>query len=189
MKGKIKHHLGPALFLLVILLSPAIFYFGYTSSSKVGTLSPKAQIKPTRTIVTSNTPYPTPDPVQFKQDVRELINQHRISKGLKPLRDHILLDKSAELKLQHMAQNYYWTHTSPDGIEPWFFIKEAGYKYKFAGENLGRFYTTPESLVEAWLNSPGHRKNIEDRRYTEDGMAIEFSGYIVQSIVHHFGAP
>ena len=87
-------------------------------------------------------------------------NQTRQSLGLAPLVVNEKLNQAAQLKAENMVQNNYFDHTSPPGVTPWFWFKQAGYSYKYAGENLARDFTNPNSAVEAWMNSSTHRENI-----------------------------
>jgi len=102
----------------------------------------------------------------------ELTNQKRAAAGLSPLKLNSLLSEAARRKAADMFAFNYWAHNSPSGRNPWSFFKEVGYKYLYAGENLARDFRDPESVVEAWMNSPSHRENIMNSKYQEIGVAV-----------------
>jgi hypothetical protein len=105
-------------------------------------------------------------------DVIQLLNQSRASNGLDALRENYLLDQAARAKADDMIANDYFAHTSPKGIDPWYWFRKAGYDYKFAGENLAVNFTNAIDQHKAWMNSPTHRKNILNDNYNEVGVAV-----------------
>lgn len=120
-------------------------------------------------------------------------NQQREAQGLAPLHDNMLLRKAAENKLADMFKQQYFEHKSPDGRMPSDLAKTVGYEYVLVGENLalGNF-KDDKTLVEAWMNSPGHRANILNKKYQEIGTAAGkgmFEGKEVWLAVQEFGAP
>jgi uncharacterized protein YkwD len=72
---------------------------------------------------------------------------------------------------QDMATNNYFSHTGQDGRSFSQRITAAGYSWTAAGENIAAGQTTPEQVVNAWLQSPGHCENIMNGSYTEAGVA------------------
>ena len=102
----------------------------------------------------------------------ELTNQKRTELGLAPVKENALLSEAARRKAGDMFAFNYWAHTSPSGRDPWSFFKEVGYKYVYAGENLARDFRDPESVVNAWMNSPSHRENVVNGKYQEIGVAV-----------------
>ncbi len=104
-----------------------------------------------------------------------------------------LLNLSAEMKVEDMFQNQYFAHISPDGVGPSGISEKAGYKYIIVGENLalGNFLDD-QVLVQAWMDSPGHRENILRDQYTEIGVAVKkgtYQGKNVWMAVQFFGRP
>src|SRR5512141_2060134 len=77
---------------------------------------------------------------EFKYRSVELVNVERERKGLPALKRNALLDKSAQMKADDMAERHYWAHEGPNGELPWGFFDKVGYEYSFAGENLARDY-------------------------------------------------
>ena len=92
-----------------------------------------------------------------------------------------------------MFRQQYFEHESPDGKHPADVIKATGYDYLVVGENLALGnYENDQVLVEAWMNSPGHRANILDGKFEEIGVAVGkgmFEGKEVWLAVQEFGTP
>ena len=113
--------------------------------------------------------------------------------NLKPLKENSKLDAAAELKLQDMFKQQYFEHINPQGIGPGDLARQVRYSYLSEGENLalGNF-TDDKALLEAWMNSPGHRANILNTKYSEIGVAVgkgTYEGKTVWLAVQEFGRP
>jgi len=123
-------------------------------------------------------------------EVFRLTNQKRQEAGLPPLKlDHVL-SQAAKNKGEDMLAKDYWAHVSPDGVEPWKFFLDAGYKYRYAGENLARDFSNAASAVDAWMASPSHRENMLSPKYEEIGIAVvegDLAGVDTTLIVQFFG--
>jgi hypothetical protein len=122
----------------------------------------------------------------------ELTNKERISLGLQPLTENPKLAEAANLKANDMLTKDYFAHESPQGINPWYWFKLAGYNYKFAGENLAIGFIDSEEVIDGWLNSPSHRKNLLSPNYSEIGIAAvkgDFEGNETVAVVQLFGNP
>lgn len=103
-----------------------------------------------------------------------------------------VLVEAATLKAEDMAENGYFAHTSPDGVTPWYWFKEVGYDYTYAGENLAVNFSDSEKLHQAWLDSLSHRENIINSNFTEIGIATakgEYKGKEAVFVVQLFGRP
>lgn len=120
-------------------------------------------------------------------------NIERQKAGLKPLVKNVNLNKSADKKVDDMFANQYFEHTSPDGKTAADLVKSVGYKFQIVGENLALgIFNTDKALVQAWMNSPTHRDNILNPKYTEMGAAVGISDYKGQKqwmAVQHFAKP
>lgn len=130
---------------------------------------------------------------QTSGGIVEWTNKQRDAQGLGPLHDNALLRKAAEAKIDDMFAQQYFEHKSPDGKNPSDVIKATGYEYVMVGENLalGNF-ENDEVLVQAWMDSPGHRANILNNKYEEIGAAAKkgmFEGKEVWLAVQEFGMP
>ena len=119
-------------------------------------------------------------------------NQQRSKQGLQPLTLNTQLSAAALAKAQDMLDHQYWAHTSPQGKEPWDFIKSAQYSYQVAGENLARDFHTTTAMVKAWMASPTHKANIMNAKYEEIGVAVvngKLEGFETTLVVQMFGKP
>ncbi len=124
--------------------------------------------------------------------VLEQTNAERAQAGLSPLVVNEKLNQAALAKANHMFQNDYWAHVSPDGTTPWVFIKNAGYAYSVAGENLARDFGDTPSMVKAWMNSATHKANIVHSKYSQTGIAVvdgKLQGVETTLVVQLFGFP
>ena len=122
--------------------------------------------------------------------IAELVNQARAKQGLDLVSISPTLQKAAELKLADMINGRYFAHSSPTGVAPWTWFKEAGYLYTYAGENLAMNFTQAEQAHQAWLDSPTHRANVLNKNYREIGVAVgvgEIDGETVTLVVQLFG--
>lgn len=123
-------------------------------------------------------------------EVVRLTNQKRLENGLEPLTLNQTLVSAATAKGADMIARDYWAHVAPDGTQPWKFFTDAGYKYRYAGENLARDFTNADSAVEAWMASPSHRENLLSSKYSEIGVAVvegDLAGADTTVIVQFFG--
>lgn len=131
--------------------------------------------------------------IQAKIIAETNIQRYDQGDGLLPLFENEKLNKAALAKANDMFLNQYFEHISPSGISPGELVQNYGYEYIIAGENLilGNF-ASEKDLVQAWMDSPGHRANILNDRYTEIGVAIikgEYEGNTVWIGVQEFGVP
>ncbi len=108
----------------------------------------------------------------FQKKVVELVNAERAKAGLKPLKLNTELSKVATLKSQDMAKNNYFDHNSPTYGSPFDMMKKFGISYRTAGENIAMGQTSPEQVMNGWMNSPGHRANILKSSFTEIGVGV-----------------
>lgn len=110
----------------------------------------------------------------FEQEVLKLTNDFRKSNGLKPLVLDQSLEEAADLHTQNMANRDFFSHTGKDGKSPSDRAKRAGYESGFVGENIAAGYRTPQSVVDGWINSPGHRANLLNANYNEIGLGYYY---------------
>lgn len=119
-------------------------------------------------------------------------NDLREKNGLQKLTVNQALTVAAQKKAEHMFDNDYWAHISPDGTAPWDFILSENYDYTFAGENLAKNFNSSDQVVEAWFQSPSHRENLMNENYEEIGFAVVngvLEGYETTLVVQMFGKP
>ncbi len=114
----------------------------------------------------------------FERQVLTLVNQHRRGMGLRPVRRSATLTRAARWKSKHMARYRYFEHSDPSGRSVFQRIADCGFKSRLAlGENIAAGQRTPQAVVRAWLNSPGHRRNIEYPSFRYIGVgAVHRSG-------------
>ena len=87
----------------------------------------------------------------------------------------------ARVKSQDMHDQGYFSHTSPTYGSPFDMMRAFGVSYRTAGENIAMGYATPAAVVEAWMNSEGHRANILSANYTTLGVGyVADGGYWTQ---------
>lgn len=123
-------------------------------------------------------------------EVVALTNERRTQAGLLPLSLNSTLSQAAQAKGADMLNKGYWAHVAPDGTQPWAFFTNFGYKYKYAGENLARDFSSASSAVEAWMNSPSHKENLLSSKYKEIGIGVvegNLAGIDTTIIVQFFG--
>lgn len=99
-------------------------------------------------------------PVFTEQGIINGYNHERSLKGLAPLKQNALLDKSACAKSDDMDKHNYYAHVSPEGVDWKSFVDNAGYDWQNVGENLIVGATSNEDAVKSWMESPDHRANI-----------------------------
>jgi len=114
----------------------------------------------------------------YEQQVVELTNKERAKYGLPPLQVDLALSKVAREKSRDMAVNNYFSHNSPTYGSPFEMMKKFGISYTAAGENIAKGQRTPQEVVNAWMNSEGHRANILNKNFTHIGVGFEENGYI-----------
>lgn len=118
------------------------------------------------------------------KNILALTNYERAKVGLPALIENELLTEAAEKKADDMDENDYFEHEPEGRLSYIDFIKNEGYVYSIIGENLARDFSDVQSVVDAWIESPGHRANVLSSRYTETGISVE-GGFVVQM----FGNP
>ncbi len=190
---------------LVSLCITLVLFFAYTASASAAGLSHtvvkgdtmwklavKYQIG-TSEIISANPQISNPDLIypgqvltipqvdasvlSFEQEVIRLVNEIRVQNGLKPLTENWELSRVARYKSQDMVDNRYFSHTSPTYGTPFQMIKAFGLSYRSAGENIAYGQRTPQAVVNAWMNSSGHRANILNSSYTQIGVGYVSNGH------------
>ncbi|PEB54145.1 serine protease [Bacillus pseudomycoides] len=121
---------------------------------------------------------------EFEQRVVELTNAERAKQGLPALQVDAELSKVARTKSEDMQKNHYFDHNSPTYGSPFDMMKKFGISYKAAGENIAQGQRTPEEVVQAWMNSEGHRANILNKSFTHIGVGyVENGNYWTQQFI------
>ena len=112
-----------------------------------------------------------------ENEVIRLVNEIRVKNGLSALNTNWELSRIARYKSQDMVSNRYFSHTSPTYGSPFQMIKSFGLTYQSAGENIAYGQTTPQAVVNAWMNSSGHRANILNSSYKQIGVGYVANGH------------
>ena len=110
--------------------------------------------------------------LSFQEEVVRLVNVERTKRGLSELSFNTQLSNVATLKSQDMINKNYFSHTSPTYGSPFDMMKQFNISYKTAGENIAKGQKTPEEVVNAWMNSQGHRENILSTNFTDIGVGV-----------------
>jgi len=110
----------------------------------------------------------------YAQQVLELVNVERTKAGLKPLVLDQKLSYVATEKSKDMAVSDYFSHTSPNYGSPFDMMKEFGITYRAAGENIAMGFRTAETVMDGWMNSPGHKANILNEAFGRIGIGVYF---------------
>lgn len=124
------------------------------------------------------------------QELLKFTNIKRVENGLPPLTENVQLAEAASMKADDMFAKDYWAHNGPDGTTPWVFIKNSGYEYVYAGENLARGFVNSEDIVNAWMASPSHRENLLSENFKEVGFSVKtgkLNGEETFLVVQEFG--
>lgn len=125
------------------------------------------------------------------ENLIEFTNSERQAAGLKLLTANQLLTQAANFKAKAIMETGIFKHTINDRrFSAW--IRDAGYNYSYVGENLAIDFAAGETVIEAWKNSPLHKKNLLNPLYGEIGIAAlpgKFQGQNTTIVVQIFGAP
>ncbi|SER27926.1 uncharacterized protein, YkwD family [Gracilibacillus ureilyticus] len=113
---------------------------------------------------------------QVRQQVIDLTNKARSENGASPLKLDADLASVAQTKSEDMAENNYFSHTSPTYGSPFDMLRSFGVDYTKASENIAAGQQSPEQVVQSWLNSEGHRRNMLDPAVTHIGVGYESDG-------------
>ncbi len=122
----------------------------------------------------------------------DLTNSDRAAHTVGGLTVSPVLTAAAQAKADDMAARGYFAHVSPDGKNSWYWFREAGYTFIYAGENLAVDFHDSGDVVRAWMNSPTHRRNMLDGNFTEIGIATArgvYEGRPTTFVVQMFGTP
>jgi uncharacterized YkwD family protein len=129
----------------------------------------------TKAATTAKTVSPTAN-VSFEEKVAQLVNIEREKNGLQPLTFDSSISNVARTKSKDMADNNYFAHQSPTYGSAGDMLSNFGIKWSAWGENIASGQDTPEEVVNAWMNSEGHRANILSQNFGKIGV-----GYVTNT--------
>lgn len=190
--------------LIVLAVGIAAFFVwerGYVERLKTGVLD----LKEAAEVVTEELKkeISTPGPLRLLRDapqstltqagVINWTNSQRANFGLSTLRQSPKLNEAARLKVSDMFARQYFDHVSPTGGDISNLAHAVSYEYLNIGENLALGnYENDQAVVQAWMDSPGHRANILNTKFTEIGVAVlrgQFEGKTTWLAVQVFARP
>ncbi|NBI29987.1 CAP domain-containing protein [Chengkuizengella marina] len=120
----------------------------------------------------------------YEQEVVDLVNVERAKYDLPPLKVDKKLSEVARIKSEDMQSKDYFNHTSPTYGSPFDMMRSFGVSYRSAAENIAYGQRTPQQVVNAWMNSSGHRKNILNSSSTHIGVGyVEEGNYWTQMFI------
>jgi len=178
------------IFVFIILLFTLIFIFFLIKDNRIPEINLKNFSNLEKTITANileeiKKSVSSPPPlINLEKEVNSFLTSNGVLKytniqrheteALPPLAQDDKLNEIAMKRLEDMFSGQYFEHISPQGIGASDIAKEIGYKYISIGENiaLGNF-KDDQIIVQAWMDSPGHRANILNNRYTEIGLAVK----------------
>ncbi|MFD7560498.1 sigma-70 family RNA polymerase sigma factor [Streptomyces sp. NPDC059835] len=146
------------------------------SASASASASPSPSPTPAKTSASpakkTSAPPPAPAPQGMAGQVIALVNSERAAAGCGPLKEDSQLRAAAQGHSDDMAARNFFDHTNPDGKDPGDRTTAAGYRWSTYGENIARGQQTAKSVMDSWMNSPGHRANILNCSFKDIGVGI-----------------
>lgn len=144
-----------------------------SASSAASSRMPKKNVAPAPTAAHASRASATPPvSVSTTAQVVALVNKERAAAGCGALTEDAQLTDAAQRHSDDMAARNFFEHTNPDGAGPGERVTDAGYRWSAYGENIARGQQTPQSVMESWMNSPGHRANILNCSFKNIGIGI-----------------
>ena len=129
---------------------------------------PQTQTNPQQPVSTEIQPQSSEFRTAYENEVISLVNAEREKAGLKALDADTGATNVAHIRAKEIVQSF--SHTRPDGRTCFTAASDLGVSYRTAGENIAYGYATPEQVVNGWMNSEGHRKNILSPSFTKIGI-------------------
>nr|WP_281201115.1 CAP domain-containing protein [Orenia metallireducens] len=108
----------------------------------------------------------------LEQEVVRLVNVERQKQGLQPYKHNSQVSNIARRKSEDMRDKKYFSHQSPTYGSPFEMLNQFGVEFTAAGENIAKGQQTAAAVMNSWMNSPGHRKNILSEKFTEIGVGL-----------------
>lgn len=105
-------------------------------------------------------------------DIVTLSNTERTQLSIPELKTNTALNNAAQAKADDMVRLQYFAHEAPDGKMAWDYMKNVGYAYEVAGENLAVTNESAETVINSWMNSPSHKDNLLNPSYQDVGIGI-----------------
>jgi uncharacterized protein YkwD len=112
------------------------------------------------------------------REYEQLANAHRARVGCGPLRWEPRTGAVAQAHADDMVRREYFSHTNPERQSPFDRLRAAGVTYTAAAENIAFGYPTAAGVLQGWLNSEGHRRNLENCGYTQHGLGLNSGTWV-----------
>lgn len=122
-------------------------------------------------------PAPAPEAVTAAEAVFALVNEARATAGCPALAVDPHLDQAALLHSTDMSARDYMDHVTPEGQDPSDRARAVGYTGQGVGENIAQGYPDADAVMDGWMNSDGHRENIENCAYRTIGIGVAPDGW------------
>lgn len=111
------------------------------------------------------------DTEAYKKEVIRLVNEERAKVNAAPLETDDTMQESADIRVKEL--NTLFSHDRPNGTSCFTVLQEAGISARAMGENIAMGQRNPEEVVNSWMNSPGHRENILNPKFTLIGVGYD----------------
>jgi uncharacterized protein YkwD len=111
---------------------------------------------------------------RMRREMLARVNRERTSRGLAPLRRHPRLDDAAEAHARDMFERRYYSHDTPEGKSAMDRIQAAGYRARYAGENIARGQYSVEEVMDGWMESKTHRDHLLSPVFDDVGFGLAF---------------
>lgn len=122
----------------------------------------------------------------FQDQVVYLSNIERQNAGVAPVVSDSNMARVARYKANDMRDTNYFSHYSPTYGDPFVMLSDFGISFKKAGENIAARQTTPEQVVQSWMESESHRTTLLNPDYTRLGVGYSEGGILGQYWVQMF---
>ena len=133
--------------------------------------------EPEEAPTTTAPPTEAPEAATAAEQVFTLVNEVRATAGCPALTVDGHLDQAALLHSTDMAARDYMDHVTPEGQNPSDRARAAGYTGQGIGENIAMGYPDAAAVMDGWMNSDGHRANIENCAYRTIGIGVASDGW------------
>ncbi|MGW3122592.1 CAP domain-containing protein [Streptomyces sp. NPDC001107] len=141
-----------------------------TPTKKPKTIPPQRATKPPKE---TTPPVAVPAAAAAEAEVLKLVNEERAKVGCSAVSANSTLSELAEKFSDAMAADGFFDHTDPSGASPWDRAAKLGIT-NLGGENIARGQADAAAVMEAWMNSPGHRANILNCDFKTLGVGVHF---------------
>ena len=112
----------------------------------------------------------------LEEQILILVNKERLQRGLSPVVLNWQISRVARTKSEDMRDNDYFSHNSPTHGSPFDMLRKFNIAFRSAGENIAKGQQTAEEVMQAWMNSEDHRKNILNDDFREIGVGYAEGG-------------